>query len=103
MYVIKRKQSMWLCTTTIEAFQNQNVQLRLQNKDKDFKTFEQRLDAGEHIDAGVISIYKCSDTITQCKDCIKCKDCSIHEKVRETAQVHAEWAKWVEYNDGYLI
>jgi hypothetical protein len=103
MYVFERNQAMWLCASAIETFEVQAVQIRLQGEYKDFKVFEQRLDNWEHIDTGVIQIYKCSDTTTKCKDCHKCKDCEIRQRVRDTAQASAEFARWVDENDGYML
>lgn len=102
MYVIKRKQSMWLCTSPRETFEVEAVSLRLQGEFKDFKVFEQRLNAWEHIDAGVIEVYKCSVSI-KCEDCTKYKSCEILQAVKETAQAQADWSKWVYENGGYTL
>lgn len=102
MYAIERNRSAWLCTTTIEAFEVDAVRIRLQGKVKAFAEFQQRLDNWEHIDGDVISIYKCSKS-TKCEDCIKYKGCEVLQKVQETAQAHAEFFKWVEYNGGYTF
>jgi len=102
MYVIERKQSMWLCASAVETYEVQAVQLRLQGDIKDFTVFEQRLDKGERIDAGVIQVYKCADA-TKCSECTKYKGCEILQAVQKTAQAHSEWVKLVESNGGYTF
>lgn len=102
MYVIERgTAAAWLCTTSIEVFELDAIQLRLQNKD--FDVFKQRLDNWEHIDAGVIKIYKCSNTSTKCEDCEKCTGCNIRLNALETIKSSNEWVKLVESNGGYTF
>ena len=103
MYVIQRNESFWLCKTSIEAFENKAVSLRLQGDMKDFNKFQKIIETGEIINAGVIKIYKCADTNSRCEDCPKCIRCEIRLKVLETAKAHAEWVKIVESNDGYVF
>jgi hypothetical protein len=102
MYVFERNQAMWLCASAIETFEVQAVQIRLQGEYKDFKVFEQRLDNWEHIDTGVIQIYKCSEA-SKCLNCEKYISCEILRMVQETTQANAEWVKWVESNGGYTL
>lgn len=103
MFAIERgKSAVWLCKSAIEAFQVDAIQLRLQGDIKDFKVFEQRLNNGEIIDAGVIKVYKCSE-VSKCNDCTKYKCCEILKAVQETAQAHSEWVKLVESNGGYTF
>lgn len=104
MYVIERgTAAAWLCTTAIEVFELDAVKLRLQGELKNFTVFEQRLDNWEHISAGVIKIYKCSDVITKCNECTKYTGCEIRLKVIETIKAHSEWVKLVENNGGYTF
>lgn len=102
MYVIERNASRaaWLCTTALETFSDA-VQLRLQGKDKDFKVFEQRLNKGEHIKAGVISVYKCSEALN-CSECT-ITSCKILKAVQNTIKASSDFAKWVEKNSGYIL
>lgn len=102
MYVIERKQSMWLCASAVETYEVQAVSIRLQGEYKDFKVFEQRLNKGERIDAGVIKIYKCSE-VGKCSECTKYKCCEILKAVQETAQASSDFRKWVEDNGGYTL
>lgn len=102
MYVIQRKQSMWLCASAVETYEVQAVQIRLQGDIKDFTVFEQRLTNGEIIDAGVIKIYKCSE-VSKCSECSKYKGCEILQAVQETAQASSDFRKWVEDNNGYIF
>jgi hypothetical protein len=44
MYVIERNKPAWLCTTAIEVFEVQAVQIRPQGAIKQFKKFEQSID-----------------------------------------------------------
>lgn len=99
MYVIERGASAWLCTTVIESFEVQVVQIRLRGAMKDFTKFQQSIDNFERINAGVISVYKCSKA-RKCEDCTKYTECNILRTVQETAQAHAEW---VESNHGYTF
>jgi hypothetical protein len=103
MYVIERGGSFWLCRTSFEVFENQAVSLRLQGDMKDFDKFQQIIETGEIVDAGVIKVYKCADTATNCKDCPRCIGCEIRLKAQETAKAHAEWVKIVESNGGYTF
>lgn len=102
MYVIERKQSMWLGASAVEIYEVQAVQIRLQGDIKDFKVFEQRLDNFECLNVGVIKVYKCSDA-NKCSECSKYKCCEILKAVHETAQAHSDFAKWVEANGGYTL
>jgi hypothetical protein len=102
MYVIERNKSAWLCTTAIEAFQVDAIQLRLQAELKDFEVFQQRLDNFEKVKAGVISMTKCSNA-NKCEDCSKYKGCKILQAVQETAQAHSDFAKFVQANNGYTF
>ncbi len=102
MYVIKRGTSAWLCTTALEAFEVDAVQLRLQGEVKKFHEFRLRLDKGEHVCAGVISICKCSDA-SSCNTCTKYKGCEILKAVQKTVQASSDFKKWVEANNGYTI
>lgn len=102
MFVIKRGGSVWLCRTAMEAFELENIQLRLQGDVKNFEVFKQRLDKYECVEAGVISIYKCSNA-DKCSECDKCKDCEWRKIALETAQASAKWAEWVDKNGGYLL
>lgn len=101
MYVMKRGGAVWLCTS-IEAFESEAVHLRIQNEVRDFEVFKQRLDSYECVEAGVIAIHKCSGA-ESCAKCDKCKDCEWRKIASETAKAHAEWAKWVYENGGYLL
>ncbi|OPJ65511.1 hypothetical protein [Clostridium chromiireducens] len=102
MYVIERGKSAWLCVSAVETYEVQAVQIRLQAEDKDFKVFEQRLDKGEIIDAGVIKCYKCSDA-NKCNLCTKYKGCEILKAVQETAQASSDFAKFIKDNGGYTF
>lgn len=102
MFVIKRGGSVWLCSTSRSAFEVNAVQLRLQGEVKDFEVFKQRLDNYECVEAGVISIYKCSNP-DKCSECDKCKDCEWRKIALETAEASKEWAEWVYKYGGYLL
>ncbi len=102
MYVIERNKVAWLCTTAIETFQVDAVQLRLQGELKDFEVFQLQLDKGECVNAGVIKVYKCSDA-NKCSECSKYKCCEILKAVQETAQAHSDFAKFVKDNNGYTF
>jgi hypothetical protein len=102
--VIERKQSMWLCATTLEAFEVHAVSLRLQGEAKNFEVFQRRLDNYETIEAGVISVFKCSDTTTKCEDCPKyITSCEVLKTAQATIKAHKEWAEWVESNGGTVF
>ena len=101
MYVIERGTSAWLCTTAIEAFEVQAVQIRLQGELKDFDKFRLRLTKGDIINAGVIKVYKCD--ATTCEDCEKSTKCEIRLKAIETIESHKAWVKAVESNGGYTF
>jgi len=102
MITIRRSNSFWLCTTAKEAFELKNVQLRLQGEMKDFDKFKQRLEKWEQLDVGVILVYKCSEAV-KCSECPKFVGCEILINVKETAQAHQDFAKWVEANGGYMF
>lgn len=103
MYVIKRGQSAWLCGDKAKnAYEVDAVQLRLRGEFKNVDVFEERLDNWETIEAGVISVYKCSNS-SKCEDCEKFTRCEILNAVQETTQAHAEFSKWVKANGGYLL
>lgn len=102
MYVIERGKAAWLCVTARSAYDVDAVQIRLQGDMNDFEKFQKSLDNFERIEASVISIYKCSEA-SKCEDCMKCVDCEILQKVQETAQAHADFAKLVEANGGYTF
>ena len=103
MYVIRRGSSLWLCTSSREAFEVHAVQLRLHPEVKDFAVFEQRLDNWETIDAGVISVYKCSNA-GKCEDCPKyLTDCEILKTAQATIKAHKEWVEWVHSNGGTVF
>lgn len=102
MYVIERGGSFWLCGTSIEVFENQAVSLRLQGEMKDFDKFQEIIETGKIVDAGVIKVYKCAD-VTTCEECEKFQKCEIRLKVIETIKSHNEWVKLVESNGGYTF
>lgn len=103
MYVIERgKSAVWLCESSIEVFELDAIQLRIQSELKNFNEFRLRLDNWECLNIGVIKVYKCSDA-NKCNLCSKYKGCEILQAVQETAQAHSDFAKWVESNGGYTL
>ena len=102
MYAIKRKSSIWLCTTAREAFEVHAVQIRLQGKHTNFAVFEQCLEEGSTVKAGVIGVFKCSDAI-KCEECPRYGACDIFDAVKATEKEHAQWASFVESIGGNVF
>lgn len=75
MYIMARGESAWLCPTAADAWNSHALQIRLHDI-TNFVDFQQQLDIGKHVQAGVIKVYKCSDAAA-CETCALVTGCEL--------------------------
>lgn len=99
MYILRRGESAWACSTVDELWGLRAIQKRLHSFLSDVNTFEEfkrRLDTGERLHIGVIEVWKCQ----QCKPS---EECEWQRLIKETDTRNAEFERMVLEAGGHII
>lgn len=99
IYILKRGESAWACSTVDELWGLRAIQKRLHSFMSDVSTFEEfqrRLNTGERLHIGVIEVWKC-------QHCKPYEECEWQRLIKETDTRNAEFERIVQTMGAHII